>query len=202
MATRRTPTGSRSTTTPAASTRPKRSRRGSKGISSGMRIRGTCPSARRERPKKIARRKFLTAAREFFRRELESPRPKLEDRWFPWIIAFGLGKSADRWFRAYGAPAANAGAVTSRGSSGGSSSTDSGSSGSWTGGGGSFGGAGTSGSWATAAGAMAAGVAAAGSGGSGGGGGGGGGGSSGGGGGGGWVASSQANATGYSAGER
>jgi uncharacterized membrane protein YgcG len=139
----------------------------------------------RDGPKKIARRKILTAAREFFRRELESREPRLEDRWYPWIIAFGLGKSADRWFRAYGAPAAVAGG--SRGSSGGSSSSDSGSSGSWTGGGGAFGGAGASASWAAAAGSMAAGVAAAGSGGSGGGGGGGGGGgSSGGGGGGGW----------------
>jgi hypothetical protein len=136
----------------------------------------------RDGPKKIARRKLLTAAREFFKRELSSRQPNLDDRWYPYVIAFGLGHQADRWFRAYGsgAVAASAGRV----SSGSSSSPASGSSGSWTGGGGAFGGAGASASWAAAAGAIASGVATPGSGGSGGGGGGGG--SSGGGGGGGW----------------
>jgi uncharacterized membrane protein YgcG len=137
----------------------------------------------RDGPKKIARRKLLTAAREFFKRELASRQPNLDDRWYPYVIAFGLGSAADRWFRAYGAPAAAASA--GRVSSGSSSSPASGSSGSWTGGGGAFGGAGASASWAAAAGAIASGVATPGSGGSGGGGGGGGG-SSGGGGGGGW----------------
>jgi uncharacterized membrane protein YgcG len=132
----------------------------------------------RDGAKKIARRKTLTAAR----RE-----PRLDDRWYPWIIAFGLGKAADHWFRAYGpAPAAGSGGRGSFGSSSSSSSSSAGSPGSWTGGGGAFGGAGASASWAAAAGAIASGVASPGSGGSGGGGGGGGGGSSGGGGGGGW----------------
>jgi uncharacterized membrane protein YgcG len=137
----------------------------------------------REGRKKIARRKLLTAAREFFRRELESRQPNLDDRWYPWVIAFGLGRQADHWFRAYGGPAVAA--TSGRVSSGSSSSPGSGSPGSWTGGGGAFGGAGASSSWAAAAGAIASGVASPGSGGSGGGGGGGGG-SSGGGGGGGW----------------
>jgi uncharacterized membrane protein YgcG len=136
----------------------------------------------RDGPKKIARRKLLTAAREFFKRELSSRQPNLDDRWYPYVIAFGLGSQADRWFRAYGAPAVAASA--GRVSSGSSSSPASGSSGSWTGGGGAFGGAGASASWAAAVGAIASGVATPGSGGSGGGGGGGG--SSGGGGGGGW----------------
>ena len=65
----------------------------------------------RDGRKKIALRKALTAARLFFRRELGKRQPNLDDRWYPWVIAFGLGKSADRWFRAYGAPAAVAGAV-------------------------------------------------------------------------------------------
>jgi uncharacterized membrane protein YgcG len=139
----------------------------------------------REGPKKTARRKLLTAAREFFKRELASRQPNLHDRWYPYVIAFGLGKAADRWFHAYGAP--TAALAAGRGDSGSSASTSSsGSSGSWTGGGGSFGGAGASASWAAAAGAIASGVASPSSGGSGGGGGGGGGGSSGGGGGGGW----------------
>ena len=136
----------------------------------------------RDGPKKTARRKLLTAAREFFKRELSSRQPNLDDRWYPYVIAFGLGSKADRWFRAYGAPAAAASA--GRVSSGSSSSPASSSSGSWTGGGGAFGGAGASTSWAAAVGAIASGVASPGSGGSGGGGGGGG--SSGGGGGGGW----------------
>jgi uncharacterized membrane protein YgcG len=136
----------------------------------------------RDGPKKIARRKLLTAGRKFFKRELSSRQPNLDDRWYPYVIAFGLGHQADRWFRAYGAPAVAASA--GRVSSGSSSSPASGSSGSWTGGGGAFGGAGASASWAAAVGAIASGVATTGSGGSGGGGGGGG--SSGGGGGGGW----------------
>jgi uncharacterized membrane protein YgcG len=138
----------------------------------------------RNGPHRIARRKTLVAAREFFARELTSPAPRLEDRWFPYIVAFGLSSGVERWFRAYGreqAVVASRAAGTS--SSGGSSASPSGG---WTGGGGSFGGAGASASWAAAAGALAAGVSAPSSGGSGGGGGGGGGGSSGGGGGGGW----------------
>ena len=140
----------------------------------------------RDGAKKVARRKTLAAARELFRRELDAREPRLDDRWYPWIIAFGLGKVADRWFRAYGAAPAAGG--VSRGSFGSSSSSSSsGSPGSWTGGGGSFGGAGATASWAAAAGGIASGVASPSSGGSGGGGGGGGGGgSSGGGGGGGW----------------
>jgi uncharacterized membrane protein YgcG len=136
----------------------------------------------RNGPHRIARRKTLVAAREFFKRELEEPRPRLEDGWFPYIVAFGLSSGVERWFRAYGGEqAAVASCAAGTSSSGGSSSP----SGGWTGGGGSFGGAGASASWATAAGALAAGVSAPSSGGSGGGGGGGGG-SSGGGGGGGW----------------
>ncbi len=137
----------------------------------------------RNGPHRIARRKTLVAAREFFARELKNPRPRLEDRWFPYIVAFGLSSGVERWFRAYGGEhAAVASRAAGTSSSGGSSASPSGG---WTGGGGSFGGAGASASWAAAAGALAAGVSAPSSGGSGGGGGGGGG-SSGGGGGGGW----------------
>jgi uncharacterized membrane protein YgcG len=133
----------------------------------------------RDGSKKIARRKSLAAAREFFKAQLANRSPRLRDGWYPYIIAFGLGKQADRWFHAYGGEAA-ASSGLGRASSGSSSSL--GSSGSWTGGGGSFGGAGASASWAVAAGALASGVSAPSSS----GGGGGGGGSSGGGGGGGW----------------
>ena len=138
----------------------------------------------RNGPHRIKRRKTLVAAREFFIRELGSATPRLEDEWFPYLVAFGLAGGVEKWFRAYGGQQARSAAGTV--SSSHTASSSSGSGGGWTGGGGSFGGAGASASWAAAAGALAAGVSAPSSGGSGGGGGGGGGGSSGGGGGGGW----------------
>lgn len=123
--------------------------------------------------------------RAFFKSELAKPRPELQDAWFPYLIAFGLGSHIDKWFRAFGGAvdhAAMAGAVTA-------SNVDSrGGGSSWTGfgGGGGFSGGGSSASFAAAVGGIAASVPSPSSGGSGGGGGGGGGGSSGGGGGGGW----------------
>jgi uncharacterized membrane protein YgcG len=132
----------------------------------------------------IRKRKKLAAARRYFQRELAKAEPRLEDAWFPYLLAFGLGPAVERWFGAYGA--ATAGASPAATTSGGAArGTSSGGAPSWTGGGGAFGGAGASGSWAAAVGSVASGVAAPSSSGSGGGGGGGGG-SSGGGGGGGW----------------
>ena len=128
---------------------------------------------------RLENRRRLNAAREYFARELHRPNPSLEDAWFPYLLAFGLGTNVDRWFHAFGSKS-NVG--SSFGSSSHSTSTSSSTSTSgWTGGGGAFGGAGASGTWAVAAAGMAAGVASPSSG-----GGGGGGGSSGGGGGGGW----------------
>ncbi len=126
-------------------------------------------------------RKRLASARRYFREQLASRSPRLEDAWLPYLLAFGLGPHVDRWFRVHGgADARNHGMTsgTGPGLSTGSAGTT------WTGGGGSFGGGGATASWAAAVGAVAAGVTAvsSGSGGSGGGGGG----SSGGGGGGGW----------------
>ncbi len=134
-------------------------------------------------PKRVALRRRLAHAREFFRAELAKPAPALEDTWFPWLIAFGLGSAVDKWFRAFGGAAATSGIgrmASSSGSTGGSSSG-----GGWTGfgGGGGFAGGGSSASFAAAVGGMAASVPKPGSS---SGGGGGGGGSSGGGGGGGW----------------
>ena len=119
----------------------------------------------RNGPHRIARRKTLAAAREYFRRELRSPSPRLEDAWFPYIVAFGLAGGVEKWFRAYGGAGEHAATASSfsgsRASSGSSSSSSSASpSGGWTGGGGSFGGAGASASWAAAAGSLAAGVSA------------------------------------------
>jgi len=132
-------------------------------------------------------RKKLASARRYFAYELSKADPRLDDRWFPYLLAFELGPAVDRWFRVYGPPGSTSSTSTDYGSS---SSGGSGGSVSrpWTGGGGAFGGAGATGSWAAAVGAVALGVSAPSqsSGGSSGGGGGGGGGSSGGGGGGGW----------------
>ncbi len=131
-------------------------------------------------------RRRLTAAREYFARELRRPTPALDDAWFPYVLAFGLGPDADRWFHSFGGDGAGASSsATTFTSSPGPRSGSGPSSGSgWTGfGGGASGGAGASGAWAVAATTLASGVASPSSSGSGGGGGGG---SSGGGGGGGW----------------
>lgn len=139
-------------------------------------------------PERMIVRKRLWAIRDFFARELHQEQPRLIDAWFPYVIAFGLGREADKWFKAFGAvTAASALSATAFGGSSGSNSS-SGSRGSgWSGfgGGGGFSGAGSGGSFAAAVGGMAAAVPSPSSS-SSGGGGGGGGGSSGGGGGGGW----------------
>jgi uncharacterized membrane protein YgcG len=136
-------------------------------------------------------RKKLASARRYFAYELSKPDPRLEDRWFPYLLAFELGPDVDRWFRAYGPADSTSSSIPSSSDHGSSSSGRGGGSSSrpWTGGGGGFGGAGATGSWAAAVGTVASGVAApseSGSGGSSSSGGGGGGGSSGGGSGGGW----------------
>ncbi|HEU5162116.1 MAG TPA: DUF2207 domain-containing protein [Thermoanaerobaculia bacterium] len=127
-------------------------------------------------------RRKLAAVRAYFRRELAAPNPALDDDWFPYVLAFGLGNEAEKWFSAFGPASSGASAIAHSSSS---SSSSSGGGSSWTGGGGAFGGAGASGTWVAAATGVAAGVASPSSS-SSGGGGGGGGGSSGGGGGGGW----------------
>jgi uncharacterized membrane protein YgcG len=139
----------------------------------------------RQRREGIAFRKQLAAGRLFFMSELGKSSPALHDDWYPWLLAFDLGKQMDDW-SASSAHVDHTNSSTFTSSSGSSSS---GSSSGWTGfGGGRSGGAGASATWAAAAGGLAAGVAAPSSSSSGGsgGGGGGGGGSSGGGGGGGW----------------
>lgn len=136
--------------------------------------------ATRESAESLVRRRELLAARDHFERELAKERPALEDRWFPYLLAFGLAPKMDRWFRRFGGTLQRSGA-TYTSMSGGSGSS---SGGGWSGGGGAFGGGGASATWAMAATAMSSGVAAPSS--SGSGGGSSSGGSSGGGGGGGW----------------
>ncbi len=136
-------------------------------------------SRSREAIPKIAFRRRLAAARNYFTAQLRSRNPNLRDAWYPYLVALGLGPNVDQWFKHYSGASTAVSGLGSRTSSFGSTSS---SSSTWTGGGGAFGGAGASGSWAAMS-AVASGVAAPSSG---GGGGGGGGGGSGGGGGGGW----------------
>ena len=139
----------------------------------------------REDPERLELRRRLAAGRAFFMRELRKETPMLDDAWFPYLLAFGLGKHIDKWFRAFG------GAHDSRLAGASVAAATSSSGGSWSGGGplfgggGGFGGGGTGRTWAASVATLSAGVSAPSSSGNSGGGGGGGG-SSGGGGGGGW----------------
>jgi len=45
----------------------------------------------------LAFRKMLSTGREFFIAELAKSQPALRDEWFPWVLAFGLGKEMDDW---------------------------------------------------------------------------------------------------------
>lgn len=135
-------------------------------------------------------RKHLAAAREYCLDELRKPAPALDDSWAPYLLAFGLGRHVDKWFRAFGAESttgpSDSGMRTSRSASSGTSS-DSSTGGTFSGfgGGGGFSGAGSTVAFSSAVGAIAAGVSAPSSS-SSGGGSSSSGGSSGGGGGGGW----------------
>lgn len=142
----------------------------------------------RQSPERLALRRRLAAAREYFRRELKRQAPALRDEWYPYFLAFGLGGEVDRWFKAFGgegAAVASASRGVASGMGGGGSSRTGGPEFSGFGGGGGFSGGGSSGSWSSAVSSFAAGVSAPSSS-SSGGSSGGGGGSSGGGGGGGW----------------
>jgi hypothetical protein len=141
-------------------------------------------SKSQQRRQGMALRKRLTAARAFFVAELQRPEPALRDEWYPWLLAFGLGKEMDQWSADRPGEERRRSGRTIVTSS--SSSTGDG----WSGfGGGRSGGAGGGAAWQAAASGMAAGVSSASSSGSGGGSSSGGSsssGSSGGGGGGGW----------------
>lgn len=141
-------------------------------------------------PERMRFRKLLASARAYFARELGEPAPKLEDAWYPYLLAFGLGKEVDRWFRAYSGEQSVTASAATGGARVGTVSTSSTSDGGWGGfsGGGSFAGGGATVAFGAAVGAMSASVSAPSSSGSSGGGGSSSssGGSSGGGGGGGW----------------
>ncbi len=99
----------------------------------------------------VAFRKMLASGREFFVVELAKQRPALRDEWFPWVLAFGLGKQMDDW-SAQRASGPSTTGFSGKGSSSSSlGSGDNGSSGSWTGlAGGRSGGGGGGASWGAA----------------------------------------------------
>jgi hypothetical protein len=147
----------------------------------------------RQSPERMAFRKQLAAARLWFRAQLAQPSPQLEDAWYPYLLAFGLNRHVNRWFKRFGA--AEVASRTSRtdfgrsassgvGGMSGGSSTGSGWSG--FGGGGGFGGAGATVAFGAAVASFSSGVSAPSSSSGSGGGSSSSGGSSGGGGGGGW----------------
>lgn len=125
----------------------------------------------RDRPPAVAARQRLALVRRYFAEQLDQAVPALENGWQPYLLAFGLGKEMERWYRSYGGASPDAGEL--RVAEPASTRTHYPH---WTGG------AVTHAGWAEAVRSMAAGVASPSSG----GGGVGGGGSSGGGGGGGW----------------
>jgi uncharacterized membrane protein YgcG len=116
-------------------------------------------------PETAVIRETLRRAREHFHRELKKPKPAIEDRWTPWLIALGLDRSIASWWHAHGGDAVASSASyssTPTPSSSPSSSTTSmeSAASTFTAGGGGFGGAGASGSWGTAAMAFATPVSA------------------------------------------
>jgi uncharacterized membrane protein YgcG len=116
----------------------------------------------------IALRKHVSAARRYFERQLLEREPKLDDAWFPYLIALGLAPDIDAWFRAHRGDQPREGEPESERSSFSASSSTStvssepspGAAPSWSGGGGRFGGGGASGSWSSAAAGLASGVVA------------------------------------------
>jgi hypothetical protein len=117
----------------------------------------------REEPSALALRKRLAAARLYFQQQLRQEAPRLDDAWFPYLIAMDLGGEVDRWWQSFGNRSAPH--VTSRRERLASNQVfDRGeiqaSSAPWTGGGGRFGGAGASDSWSSAAAQLGAGVIA------------------------------------------
>jgi hypothetical protein len=113
---------------------------------------------------RILLRKRLVAAREYFRRELASPTPQLEQAWYPFLLAFGLHRQVNRWFKAFGAPDGSAGATGSSMRTAGSASGLSSASGdrSWGGfgGGGGFAGAGATVAFGAAVSGFSSGISA------------------------------------------
>ncbi|HEX5759620.1 MAG TPA: hypothetical protein VF121_10530, partial [Thermoanaerobaculia bacterium] len=108
----------------------------------------------RESAQTIERRQHLAAARRWLAGELRRPEPRLDDAWYPYLLALGLERQVGDWFRAFGGAAGATAGVPGSAWSGGGSGSSSG--GGWSGGGGAFGGAGGSSAGGVAAGGLSA----------------------------------------------
>ncbi|MGQ0814025.1 MAG: hypothetical protein ACT4O1_06120 [Gemmatimonadota bacterium] len=86
----------------------------------------------REDWQRLELRRRLAAGRAFMMHELKRPNPALDDAWFPYLVAFGLGQHIDHWFRAFAGRHSTDMAIA----------TGSSTSGGWSGGGSLFGGGG------------------------------------------------------------
>ena len=99
-----------------------------------------------ESPERVALRQRFAAARRYFKGELAKREPRLDNSWYPYLVAFGLGKRVDKWFKAFGGQSTSLGvsdsSIVSSSSSALSSTSSSGSSFRGFGGGGGFAGAG------------------------------------------------------------
>jgi hypothetical protein len=105
----------------------------------------------------IAFRKALAAGRAFFVAELRKAQPALRDEWYPWLLAFELGKQVDDWSAQRPDARSDGGRATDIASAGATTSSYEPSSDRWSGfTGGRSGGAGGGASWQAAAGSMAA----------------------------------------------
>lgn len=106
-------------------------------------------------------RKTLLRAQQWFRGELKKAKPAIDDRWTPWLLALGLDKSIDAWWKVNRDSGTSRAASESRtdfgstSSSSSSTSTSASAPASLAFGCGSFGGAGATGAWGGAAMALA-----------------------------------------------
>ncbi len=100
----------------------------------------------------------LQQARDYLENELRQPAPRLEDAWYPYLLAFGLAEAADAWQVSFGEGRTGRAETSSWGDDLSGDAGGGRSGGGWSGGGGAFGGAGASASFAGAISEMAAGV--------------------------------------------
>lgn len=100
----------------------------------------------------------LQHARDYFENELRQPAPRLQDAWYPYLLALGLAEAADAWQVSFGEGRTGRAETSSWGDDLSGDAGGGRSGGSWSGGGGAFGGAGASASFAGAISEMAAGV--------------------------------------------
>lgn len=97
----------------------------------------------------VALRKRVSEARRYFQAQLRTSDPKLDDDWYPYLVALGLAPEVQSWLAAFGEEPRRKERPERR-PPGEYPSPEAAEPPRWTGGGGQFGGAGASGSWGSA----------------------------------------------------